>query len=72
MPDSDNPDDIPRGPVEEAVRGNNHFAMGKLREFWDLPAGFRKISKPSQAVLTFLAVIRRRHRAILADILQRP
>jgi hypothetical protein len=54
VPNGDNPDNISRNPVKETVRRDNQLAMGKLRELWNLAAGFGELFEPPQGVLTGL------------------
>ena len=72
MPDGDNPDDVSRDPVEEAIWGDEQLAMGQLGKFWNLATRFREVLQPPQGLLAELAESRCRHGAIPANIVQLP
>ena len=53
VPARDQPDGFILAPIKEAVRRNDHFAKGKIREFRDEATGSRKPGETPEGAFSF-------------------
>jgi hypothetical protein len=51
MPDGDDPDSGLFHAIEESIRWDDHLAMRKFRELWNLPTRLRIRAQPTQTLL---------------------
>jgi len=68
VPDRHDPDGLTLGPIEEAVRGNDDFAIRQLGEFRDQSTRLREPGKTSKHLFSPPAELPRRVRVVPMNI----